>query len=71
MRSHMYAVQYANVELARSTLACVETGKGLTRCASCGECKAVCRNDVNIGGKIEHLASACFVRNPALPAVTL
>ena len=58
MRSHMYAVQYANLDLARSTLACLETGKGLTPCASCGECRAVCRNDVNIGGKIRHLLSS-------------
>ncbi len=58
MRSHMYAVQYANLDMARSTLACLETGKGLAPCASCGVCKAVCRNDVNIGANIRRLVSS-------------
>ncbi|MFB3852598.1 MAG: aldo/keto reductase [Vicinamibacterales bacterium] len=57
MRSHMYAVQYANLDLARSTLACLESGKGLSRCASCGTCRAVCRNDVSIGANIGRLVS--------------
>ncbi len=57
MRSHMYAVQYANLDLARSTLACLEIGKGLRPCASCGACKAICRNDVNIGTNIRRLVS--------------
>jgi predicted aldo/keto reductase-like oxidoreductase len=58
MRSHMYAVQYANLDLARSTLACLETSKGMTPCASCRSCKAVCRNDVNIAAKITQLVSS-------------
>jgi len=58
MRSHMYAVQYANLDMARSTLACLEAGKGLASCASCGACKAVCRNDVNIGANIRRLVSS-------------
>ena len=58
MRSHMYAVQYANVDMARSTLACLEAGKGLAPCASCGSCKAVCRHDVNIGANIGRLVSS-------------
>ena len=58
MRSHMYAVQYANLDLARSTLACLETSKGITPCASCASCQAVCRNDVNIAAKITHLVSS-------------
>jgi predicted aldo/keto reductase-like oxidoreductase len=58
MRSHMYAVQYANMDLARSTLACLETSRGMTACASCASCKAVCRNDVNIAAKITDLVSA-------------
>jgi aryl-alcohol dehydrogenase-like predicted oxidoreductase len=58
MRSHMYAVQYANLDMARSTLACLDTGKGLASCTSCGACKAVCRNDVNIGGNISRLVSS-------------
>jgi len=55
MRSHMYAVQYSNRELARFTLASVEAGKGLDACSSCGACKATCRNYVNIGNKIAQL----------------
>jgi succinate dehydrogenase/fumarate reductase-like Fe-S protein len=58
MRSHMYAVQYANLDMARSTLACLDTGKGLAPCTSCGACKAVCRNDVNIGANISRLVSS-------------
>jgi succinate dehydrogenase/fumarate reductase-like Fe-S protein len=44
--------------MARSTLACLETGRGLAPCASCGACKAVCRNDVNIGAGISRLVSS-------------
>jgi aryl-alcohol dehydrogenase-like predicted oxidoreductase len=57
MRSHMYAVQYANLDMARSTLTCLEAGKGLAPCTSCRACKAVCRNDVNIGANIGRLVS--------------
>ena len=58
MRSRMYAVQYAHLEMARSTLACLEAGKGLAPCASCGSCKAVCRHDVNIDANIGRLVSS-------------
>jgi hypothetical protein len=58
MRAHMYAVQYANLDMARSTLACLDAGKGLARCTSCRACKAVCRNDVNIGANISRLVSS-------------
>ena len=58
MRSHMYAVQYANLDMARATLACLEPGKGLAPCASCGACKAVCRYDVNIGANLRRLVSS-------------
>lgn len=58
MRSHMYAVQYANLDMARSTLACLGAGRGLASCASCGACKGVCRNDVNIGANISRLVSS-------------
>jgi len=54
----MYAVQYANIELARATLASVEPGRGLAACGSCGACKATCRNHVNIGAKIERLVAS-------------
>ena len=55
MRSHMYAVQYSNPELARSTLSSIEAGRGLDVCRSCGECPVACRHDVKIGMKIAHL----------------
>jgi len=58
MRSHMYAVQYANLEMARSTLACLGAGSGLDACASCGACRAVCRHDVNIGANVNRLVSS-------------
>ena len=57
MRSHMYAVQYANPDPARLTLASLETGKGLDGCRDCDACKASCRNHVNIGGKIAQLSA--------------
>jgi aryl-alcohol dehydrogenase-like predicted oxidoreductase len=60
MRSHMYARQYSNLELTRLTLSSIEAGRGLDACGSCGTCRAVCRNDVNIGMKIAHLKTAGF-----------
>jgi aryl-alcohol dehydrogenase-like predicted oxidoreductase len=55
MRSHMYAVQYSDRELARFTLSSIEAGRGLDLCRSCGECPVACRHNVNIGMKIAHL----------------
>ncbi len=60
MRSHMYAVQYANLELTRSTLSSIESGRGLDACGACGTCQAACRNNVDIGMKIAHLKTAGF-----------
>jgi aryl-alcohol dehydrogenase-like predicted oxidoreductase len=61
MRSHMYAVQYSNRELARSTLASLGSGEGLEACAGCSECQAACRNYVNIGNKIAQLKASPLV----------
>ncbi len=58
MRSHMYAVQYSNRELARLTLSSMGTGRGLDVCRSCKECRVLCRHDVNIGMKIARLKTA-------------
>jgi len=55
MRSHMYAMQYANWELAGSTLATIEAGRNLDVCRACGSCSAQCRHDVNIAMKIDQL----------------
>jgi uncharacterized protein len=58
MRTHMYALQYANRELAQSTLGSIDAGRSLDVCRSCGTCRAACRHDVNIGKKIGQLKSA-------------
>ncbi len=55
MRSHMYAVQYANHELAAATMAALPAGKGLNACGECSTCVANCRNSVNIAMKIKSL----------------
>ncbi len=55
MRSHMYAVQYANHDMARQTLASVGAGRWLDACASCASCQANCRETVNIARKIAEL----------------
>ena len=55
MRSHMYAVQYANYDLARDTMAGIARGKGLQACSDCTSCKVNCRNFVNIDRKISDL----------------
>ena len=55
MRSHMYAVQYRNVSMARHRLAKSEVGKGLDACGACHSCQAHCRNTVQIARKIAQL----------------
>ena len=61
MRSHMYAMQYSNTDLARATLASLDAGRGLAACGSCDTCTAACRNSVNIGAKIGQLLAARHV----------
>jgi predicted aldo/keto reductase-like oxidoreductase len=55
MRSHMYAVQYRNVSMARHLLAKSEVGCGLDACRACNSCQAHCRNAVQIARKISQL----------------
>src|SRR3954465_13902481 len=55
MRSHMYAVQYRNVSMARHMLAKSAVGRGLDACHSCESCQAHCRNNVQIARKIAQL----------------
>jgi uncharacterized protein len=55
MRSHMYAVQYRNVGMAREMLASTAPGRGLEACAACESCRVTCRNSVQIGRKIAQL----------------
>lgn len=58
MRSHMYAVQYANWDMASFTLSCIEPGCGLSQCRSCSSCAAACRNHIDIGSRIAELVSS-------------
>ncbi|MFZ0732864.1 MAG: aldo/keto reductase [Candidatus Sulfotelmatobacter sp.] len=55
MRSHMYAVQYRNTEIARQTLASVARGRGLDACGGCESCTVSCRNEVQIPRRINEL----------------
>lgn len=55
MRTHMYAVQYRNRELATNTLADMERGTGLDVCRDCTSCQASCRGTVDIASKIAGL----------------
>jgi len=55
MRSHMYAVQYRNVSMARHLLQKSAPGRGLEACRVCTSCQAHCRNTVHIGRKIAQL----------------
>lgn len=55
MRSHMYAVQYCNVGMARETLASAAPGRGLEACGDCESCIVTCRNTVQIARKIAQL----------------
>lgn len=55
MRSHMYAVQYGNVGMAREMLMSAAPGRGLEACDACESCLVTCRNTVQIGRKIAQL----------------
>jgi len=55
MRSHMYAVQYRNVSMARQLLAESKVGRGLDACRDCESCQVRCRNTVQIARKIVQL----------------
>jgi len=55
MRSHMYAVQYRNIGMAREMLASATPGRGLEACGACESCLVTCRNTVQIGRKIAQL----------------
>ena len=55
MRTHMYAARYSNFGHARLTLGEIEPSKGLERCLKCDECRAVCRNSVDIAAGIDEL----------------
>ncbi len=55
MRTHMYAVQYADFQLARQTLDEIDNRRSVKTCSSCDTCVARCANSVNIPRKIGEL----------------
>ena len=55
MKSHMYAVQYRNIGMAREMLSSAAPGRGLEACGACESCLVTCRNTVQIGRKIRQL----------------
>lgn len=61
MRSHMYALQYRNVALARDTVVQISSGRGLDGCRDCASCSAKCRHDVNISRKVEELKNLALL----------
>ncbi len=61
MRSHMYAVQYRNIGLARDTVAQIAESRGLDACKGCAACAATCRHDVNIARKINELKNLALL----------
>ena len=61
MRSHMYAVQYGNVDMARQVVSELAPGRGLDACGICDSCLASCRNTVQIGRKIAQLKALRLV----------
>ena len=55
MRTHMYAAQYADFELARQTIDQIERNRNIRNCTDCANCVAECANAVNIPRKISEL----------------
>ncbi len=55
MRTHMYAAQYGNFQLARATLDSIPRRSGIKACQTCTECAAGCANSVDIDRRIGEL----------------
>lgn len=55
MRTHMYARQYSNFHMARTTYNEIPDYKSLKVCSNCDNCIAKCSNSVNIHQKISDL----------------
>jgi aryl-alcohol dehydrogenase-like predicted oxidoreductase len=55
MRTHMYAANYANFELARATFEEIPPEAGLRLCEGCTGCVARCGHDVRIGQRVADL----------------
>ncbi len=55
MRAYMYARGYGNHIEARTTISLLPKNKGLDACRECAECRASCRNGIDIGTRIDSL----------------
>jgi len=55
MRTHMYAAQYGDFHLARTTLDEIPKQNGIRPCLSCSDCTAQCVNSVDIPHRIAEL----------------
>jgi len=55
MRTHMYAAQYADFYLARTTLDEIPRARSIAACASCEECTAKCSHMVDIAHRVNEL----------------
>ena len=55
MRTYMYAAQYGDFHLARTTLDQLPQSRNLKTCADCIECVARCANTVDIAARIAEL----------------
>lgn len=55
MRTHMYALSYGNLLMAKQTLSAVKTGKGLDVCKNCSSCSGTCQFSVPIASRISEL----------------
>ncbi|MEJ2629542.1 MAG: 4Fe-4S dicluster domain-containing protein [bacterium] len=55
MRTHMYAACYSNFYQARDTIDDIPSERGLSACRSCGNCVAVCKNNIDIKKRIDEL----------------
>jgi predicted aldo/keto reductase-like oxidoreductase len=55
MRTHLYAVCYANYDQARLTLREIPTGRGLSACFTCEDCSARCLHRVPLGRRLREL----------------
>ena len=60
MRTHMYANDYGNMHMTKSTFASIESGRGLELCKNCDVCVAQCKNSVQIPDRVEALKSLMF-----------
>jgi predicted aldo/keto reductase-like oxidoreductase len=61
MRAYMYAEGYGNLIQAELTVDELPTAKGLDVCRDCETCTASCRYGINIGERLDTLATMRFI----------